>query len=79
MSKSLSTFCAASLENVSSVSGLHSLSEAVLFLSLALLRLISSKHLSYLLVSLYIIFLVSAWVCKHISYRQNADILAFTQ
>ena len=49
MSKSLSTFCAASLENVSSVSGLHSLSEAVLLLSLTLFGLISSKHFIYLL------------------------------
>ena len=49
MSKSLSTFCAASLENVSSVSGLHSLSEAVLFLSLTLFGLVSSKHFIYLL------------------------------
>ena len=63
MSKSLSTFCAASLENVSSVSGLHSLSEAVLFLSLTLFGLVSSKHFIYLL---------EDWIRKRF-YRSNCS------
>ena len=42
--QSLSALCTSSLEDVSSVSGLHSLSEAVLLFSLTLFRLISSKH-----------------------------------
>ena len=42
--ESLSSLCTSSLENVSSVSGLHSLAETVLYLSLTLLRLISSNH-----------------------------------
>ena len=45
ISESLSAFRASSLEYLSAVSSSHSLSEAVLDLSLALLRLISSKHL----------------------------------
>ena len=44
VSQSLSALCTTSLENVSAVSGLHSLSETVLLLSLTLFRLISSKH-----------------------------------
>ena len=47
--KSLSTLCAASLQNVSSVRSLHSLSEAVLLFSLTLFRLVSSEHLLHLL------------------------------
>ena len=54
--QSLSALCTSSLEDVSSVAGLHSLSEAMLFLSLALFGLIRSKHLATSLFSLYIIF-----------------------
>ena len=64
MSKSLSTFCAASLENVSSVSGLHSLSEAVLFLSLTLFGLVSSKHFFYLL---------DNWIRKRFQRSNHVD------
>ena len=39
-----STFCASSLEDLAAVGGSHSLTEAVLFLSLTLFRLISSDH-----------------------------------
>ena len=53
--QSLSAFCTSSLEDVSSVGCLHSLSEAMLFLSLALFRLIRSKHLATSLFSLYVI------------------------
>ena len=42
--QSLSALCTSSLEYVSAVCGLHSLSEAMLLLSLALLRLVSSEH-----------------------------------
>ena len=42
--ESLSALCASSLEYVSAVCSLHSLSEAVLLLSLSLLRLVSSEH-----------------------------------
>ena len=42
--ESLSSLCTSSLENVSSVSGLHSLAETVLFLALELLGLVSTKH-----------------------------------
>ena len=42
--QSLSALCTSSLENVATVRGLHSLSEAMLLLSLALLRLVSSEH-----------------------------------
>ena len=48
--QSLSALCTSSLEDVSSVSGSHSLSEAMLFLSLALFGLIRSKHLYNLLI-----------------------------
>ena len=44
VSKSLSALSASSLEYLSAVSSSHSLSEAMLNLSLALLRLVSSKH-----------------------------------
>ena len=44
ISKSCSALSAAALEDFSAVSGLHSLSEAVFFLSLAFLRLICSEH-----------------------------------
>ena len=44
--QSLSALSAATLENVATVSGLHSLSEAMLLLSLALLRLVGSEHCS---------------------------------
>ena len=44
--QSLSALSASSLKNVSAVSGSHSLSEAVLLLSLSLLRLVSSEHFS---------------------------------
>ena len=43
--ESLSSLSASSLENVSAISSLHSLSEAVLLLSLTLLGLICSKHI----------------------------------
>ena len=43
--ESLSALCASSLEDLSSVSGSHSLSEAMLNFSLTLFRLICSKHL----------------------------------
>ena len=42
--QSLSALGTSSLENVATVRGLHSLSEAMLLLSLALLRLVSSEH-----------------------------------
>lgn len=42
--ESCSSFCSASLQNLSAVRGLHSLTEAVLFLSLTLLGLICSQH-----------------------------------
>ena len=45
VSKSCSALCATSLEYFSAVSSLHSLSEAVLLLSLTLLGLICSKHI----------------------------------
>ena len=44
--QSLSALSAATLENVATVSGLHSLSEAMLLLSLTLLRLVGSEHLN---------------------------------
>ncbi len=40
-----SALCSASLENLSSVSSLHSLTESVLHLSLSLLRLVCSFHI----------------------------------
>ena len=43
--ESLSALSASSLEHLSSVCGFHSLAETVLYLSLALLRLVSSEHL----------------------------------
>ena len=43
--ESLSALSASSLEHLSSVCGSHSLAETVLYLSLALLRLVSSEHL----------------------------------
>ncbi len=45
ISKTCSSFCSASLENLSSVSSLHSLTETVFHLSLSLLRLVCSKHI----------------------------------
>ena len=42
--QSLSALCASSLEYVSAISSLHSLSEAVLLFSLTLFRLVSSEH-----------------------------------
>ena len=50
--QSLSAFCASSLKNVSAVGSLHSLSEAMLLLSLTLLGLVSSEHFLHLLESL---------------------------
>ena len=44
MAQLSSALCASSLENLSAVLGSHSLSEAVLHLSLTLLRLICSFH-----------------------------------
>ena len=44
ISQSLSAFCASSLQNVSAVGSSHSLSEAVLLLSLTLFGLVSSEH-----------------------------------
>ena len=51
--QSFSALSASSLKNVSTVSGSHSLSETVLFLSLSLLRLICSEHLVHLLIIYY--------------------------
>ena len=51
--QSLSALCTTSLQNVSAVSSLHSLSETVLLLSLTLFRLISSKHVWHLLADSY--------------------------
>ena len=39
-----SALCSAASENLAAVSGGHSLAEAVLFLALALLRLVGTKH-----------------------------------
>ena len=50
--QSLSAFCASSLKNVSAVGSLHSLSEAMLLLSLTLFGLVSSEHFLHLLESL---------------------------
>ena len=47
--KSCSSFLSSSLENLTTVSGAHSLSEAVLFLSLTLFGLVSSEHSWHLL------------------------------
>ena len=47
--QSFSAFCTSSLQYVSAVCSSHSLSEAVLFLSLTLFGLVSSKHFIYLL------------------------------
>jgi len=47
--KALSAFCASSLEHLSAVSSCHSLSEAVLLLSLSFLGLVCSEHLMHLL------------------------------
>ena len=47
--KTLSAFSASSLEYVSAVSSSHSLSEAVLLLSLSLLGLVCSEHFLHLL------------------------------
>jgi hypothetical protein len=47
--QSLSSFGASSLEYVSAVGCCHSFSETVFFLSLSLLRLISSEHILHLL------------------------------
>ena len=49
--QSLSALCASSLEDVSAVSSLHSLSEAMLLFSLTLFRLVSSQHRMHLLYS----------------------------
>ena len=42
--QSLSAFCTSSLQNVSAVGSLHSLSETMLLLSLTLFGLVSSEH-----------------------------------
>ena len=47
--QSLSALCASSLEYVSAVCSLHSLSEAMLLFSLTLFRLVSSEHRLHLL------------------------------
>ena len=47
--QSLSAFCASSLKNVSAVGSLHSLSEAMLLLSLTLFGLVCSEHFQHLL------------------------------
>lgn len=47
--QSLSAFCTTSLENVSAVGCLHSLSEAVFLFSLTLFGLVCSEHLMHLL------------------------------
>ena len=47
--QSLSALGTSSLENVATIRGLHSLSEAMLLLSLTLLRLVGSEHFGYLL------------------------------
>ena len=44
-----SALCSAAGEDLAAVCGCHSLAEAVLFLALALLGLISTKHISALL------------------------------
>jgi len=44
VSQTDSAFCATSGKDFSAISGLHSLSEAVLFAALTLFRLISTKH-----------------------------------
>ena len=50
--QSLSAFRASSLKNISAVCSLHSLSEAMLLLSLELLGLVSSEHYLHLLIVL---------------------------
>ena len=47
--QSFSALCTSSLEYVSAVSSLHSLSETVFLFSLTLFRLISSEHRLHLL------------------------------
>ena len=58
--QSLSAFRASSLKNVSAVCSLHSLSEAMLLLSLKLLGLVSSEHFLHLLIDLSEAFRFSA-------------------
>ena len=65
--QSFSALCASSLEYVSSVSGFHSLSEAVLLFSLTFLGLVSSKHRLHLL-----------WIESE-AFRFSAIKYAFTQ
>ena len=65
--QSFSALCASSLEYISAVSSLHSLSEAMLLFSLALLRLISSEHRLHLLQN------------KSEAFRFSAIKYAFTQ
>ena len=65
--QSFSALCASSLEYVSSVSSLHSLSEAVLLFSLTFLGLVSSKHRLHLL-----------WIESE-AFRFSAIKYAFTQ
>ena len=45
--ESFSSFCASSLQDLSSVSSLHALAEAVLLLSLTLFGLVCSKHIHF--------------------------------
>lgn len=67
--QSLSALCTSSLENVATVRGLHSLSEAMLLLSLALLRLVSSEHFGIPPSR----FAVEAVFCRSDRHRNSAN------
>ena len=71
MRQTRSALCTASLQYFSAVGGLHSFTEAVYFASLALLRLIRSKHFSVLLTVFgvfvriaHIIIMVDRGICQ---------------
>ena len=67
--QSLSALGTSSLENVATVRGLHSLSEAMLLLSLALLRLVSSEHFGIPPSR----FAVEAVFCRSDRHRNSAN------
>ena len=72
--QSLSALGTSSLENFATIRGLHSLSEAMLLLSLTLLRLVGSEHFGYLLQDL----LSGRFFCRSDRHRNSVKITART-
>jgi hypothetical protein len=75
--KSFSSFCASSLQDLSSVCGFHTLTEAVLLFPLTLFGLIGSKHIGHLRFKIHCAWHVERSRCLRICLHRNHHYILF--